>query len=328
MANLNVFVIAIALSIWMIGQMAGLMTSHLMGWGASQIESFEKQALSSVQGMSASDLDLKLADRPFESWLKQIVGPKTGIVWQLAECGERFTSADESGPDMLACAEVNAKLLDGRRVFVAVSVGTFKKGLNGKPSFYGAAIEQNQQLYTVRRLSDLPEMLRDPDKLSNSRAVAKTITRIVLPPIIKPKPGPLPSRVPDDYLLSLSANISAVAEDLGQPPPPPPEQSLPSTSLEPAIVSESELQGRAVTKVKPVYPPNAKKMHATGPVEVEVIISEEGLVLDAKAISGHIALRSAAVDAARKWVFKPANLNGALVRMKSVLTFVFAPSAK
>jgi hypothetical protein len=31
---------------------------------------------------------------------------------------------------------------------------------------------------------------------------------------------------------------------------------------------------------------------------------------------------------ARKWVFKPAILNGEPVRVKSVLTFVFAPSAK
>jgi outer membrane biosynthesis protein TonB len=50
--------------------------------------------------------------------------------------------------------------------------------------------------------------------------------------------------------------------------------------------------------------------------------------MEATAISGHLALRSAAADAARKWAFKPAILNGAPVRVKSVLTFVFAPSAQ
>jgi TonB family protein len=80
--------------------------------------------------------------------------------------------------------------------------------------------------------------------------------------------------------------------------------------------------------VKPEYPPTAKKMRATGPVEVEITISELGLVIEAKAIRGHIALRSAAVETARKWVFKPAMLNGAPIRVKSVLTFVFAPSAQ
>jgi protein TonB len=87
-------------------------------------------------------------------------------------------------------------------------------------------------------------------------------------------------------------------------------------------------QSRAITKVKPAYPPTAKKMNATGPVEVEITISEAGLVVEATAISGHLALRSAAVDAARKWVFEPVTVNGAPIRVKSVLTFLFAPSAK
>jgi protein TonB len=119
----------------------------------------------------------------------------------------------------------------------------------------------------------------------------------------------------------------APAEEPSTPPAPPP---LPSTSSTQDFeqVPESELQSRAITRIKPVYPPTAKKMRATGPVEVEITISELGLVIDAKAISGHIALRSAAVEAAQKWVFKPAMLNGAPVRVKSVLTFVFAPSAK
>jgi TonB family protein len=69
-------------------------------------------------------------------------------------------------------------------------------------------------------------------------------------------------------------------------------------------------------------------MKATGTVEVEITISEVGLVIEAKATSGHLALRSAAVEAARKWVFKPAMLNDAAVRVKSVLTFVFAPSSQ
>jgi TonB family protein len=93
-------------------------------------------------------------------------------------------------------------------------------------------------------------------------------------------------------------------------------------------VSESVLQGSAIIKVNPVYPPNARKMNATGTVEVEVTISEKGLVVDATAISGHFALRSAAVEAARKWVFKPAIFNDAPVKIKGVLTFTFGPGAK
>jgi TonB family protein len=97
---------------------------------------------------------------------------------------------------------------------------------------------------------------------------------------------------------------------------------------EPENVSEGVLQGSAITRVNPVYPPSARKMNATGTVEVEVTISEKGLVIGATAVSGHFALRSAAVEAARKWVFKPAIFSGAPVKIKGVLTFTFAPGAK
>jgi periplasmic protein TonB len=69
-------------------------------------------------------------------------------------------------------------------------------------------------------------------------------------------------------------------------------------------------------------------MNATGKVEVEVVISETGIVIEATAVSGHLALRTAAVEAARNWVFEPAMFNGAPVKVKSILTFVFAPSSK
>jgi TonB family protein len=69
-------------------------------------------------------------------------------------------------------------------------------------------------------------------------------------------------------------------------------------------------------------------MNATGTVGVEVTISEKGLVVEATAISGHFALRSAAVEAARKWVFSPTIFSGAPVRIKGVLTFTFGPGAK
>jgi TonB family protein len=331
MANLKVFVIANALSVWMTGQMTGQMT------GSPQIESFEKQALSSVQGMSASDLDSKLAGNPFSIWLNQILGPKAGVVWQLTECGERIVASDETGHDLPACAEINASLPDGRRVFVAISVGTFKKGLNGKASFFGAVIEQNLQLYPVRRLSDLPEMLRAPgrpsDGLPDRRSARNASYRIVNPPVIKADMVRMIAPILDAYLLSLTSNGPPAAGGLNQPPPPPGASIPPPLPREPVMVQKSEkvleivLQSRAITRVEPVYPPNAKKMNARGEVKVEITISEEGLVVEATAVSGHFALRSAAAEAARKWVFKPAILNGVPTSVKSVLTFVFAPGA-
>jgi periplasmic protein TonB len=272
--------------------------------------------------MSASDLDAALPNRPFAIWLSEIIGPKAGVVWQLTECGERFAAPGEAGQDLPACAEVNASLPGGRKVFVTISVGTFKKGLTGKPSFFRAVIEQNERLYQVRRLSELPQRLRVPEgpsttgakkRITNLPAI-KMDSALVLTPVLYPGP--------------MFASVPPVTDDLGlveEPSAPPPPPST-SSAQDFEQVPESDLQSRAITEVKPEYPQTAKKMKAAGTVEVEITISEAGLVIQAKATSGHLALRSAAVEAARKWVFKPAMLNGKPIRVKSVLTFVFVPS--
>jgi protein TonB len=172
-------------------------------------------------------------------------------------------------------------------------------------------------------------MLRSPNILSgglpDNRLATNTSSRIVNPPVIKADPVRIVAAFQDAYRLSLSLTDPPAADVANQPPPPPAAPIPPLLPKELDKVSESDLQSRMITRVKAVYPPNAKKMNATGPVEVEVTISEEGLVVEAKAISGHIALRSAAVDAARKCVFKPAIVNGAPASVKGVLTFVFAP---
>jgi TonB family protein len=81
--------------------------------------------------------------------------------------------------------------------------------------------------------------------------------------------------------------------------------------------------GEVITKAQPVYPATAKQLSASGEVRVEVIIGENGRVISAKAVSGHPALRSAAEDAASKWVFKPTLLDGKPVKQQGTLSFVF-----
>jgi len=88
-------------------------------------------------------------------------------------------------------------------------------------------------------------------------------------------------------------------------------------------VSEGVVRGNAIVKAAPLYPASAKKMQAAGSVQVQVTISEDGHVIEATSVNGHPLLRGAAVDAARKWVFKPTMLNGIPVQVQSTLTFVF-----
>jgi hypothetical protein len=302
---MKIYVIANVLCIWMTG--------------ATQVGSFEERAISSAQEISASELDAALPDRPFASWFNETIGPDAGVVWQLTECGEQITAPGETEQDQPACAEIVANLLDKRRLYVAISVGTFKKGLTGKPSFFLAVIEQNEKLYPVRRLSGLPEMLRAqaaPSATGANNQIAD------LPAI---KMDSVWLITPFRYQGPVFASVPPVTGDLihAEKPAAHSTQAL-------AQLPESVSLSRAITKVNPVYPPTARKkrMKATGIIEVEIIISETGLVVEATAISGHIALRKAAEEAARKWVFEPSILNDTPVRVKSVLTFALAPSAK
>lgn len=65
--------------------------------------------------------------------------------------------------------------------------------------------------------------------------------------------------------------------------------------------------------------PNAPK--AQGSVVVQVLISEEGNVIAARAISGHPLLHAASVEAALQWKFKPTLTGGVPVKVEGNLTF-------
>ena len=104
------------------------------------------------------------------------------------------------------------------------------------------------------------------------------------------------------------------------PPPPPPG----SSSNRPPI-SGGVLNGKAISKPEPAYPPVAKVAKASGTVVVQVTVDENGDVISAAAVSGHPLLQQAAVAAARKAKFTPMKLSGVPVKFTGVLTYNFVP---
>src|SRR5271166_1524191 len=66
-----------------------------------------------------------------------------------------------------------------------------------------------------------------------------------------------------------------------------------------------EILRRAKTKVQPSYPDLARKMNITGTVKIEVTVSPNGTVKEARIVGGHPVLSAAALDAAKKWRFEP-----------------------
>jgi TonB family protein len=90
-------------------------------------------------------------------------------------------------------------------------------------------------------------------------------------------------------------------------------------------VSDKIVNGKAIDLVKPEYPPAAKAVKASGAVNVQVTIDEEGNVISASAISGHPLLRAAAVSAARESKFSPTTFEGQKVKVIGVIVYNFTP---
>lgn len=103
--------------------------------------------------------------------------------------------------------------------------------------------------------------------------------------------------------------------------PPPPAPTPKPTPRAP--ISGGVLNGKAVRLVTPPYPAIARSAHASGSVQVQVLIDENGNVISAHAVSGHPLLQAAAVAAARASKFTPTKLSGQPVKVNGVIIYNF-----
>jgi protein TonB len=164
-----------------------------------------------------------------------------------------------------------------------------------------------------------PERIPDPTSVRSAPVVSAVSSGGV--------PGGVPGGVQGGVVGGVPGGMAG-----GEPPPPPPPvppppkpdpTPTPTPPPKQIKVSGGVLQGSALRKVQPPYPPIAKAARAQGAVMVQVTISEEGRVIGADVVSGHPLLREAALQAARQWVFKPTELSGVPVKVQGVLTFNF-----
>ena len=89
-------------------------------------------------------------------------------------------------------------------------------------------------------------------------------------------------------------------------------------------ISEEVLRKAAVDLPVPQYPADAELARASGSIQVELIIDQNGVVTTARAISGNPILFDAATSAARKARFLMSAFSDHPTRAYSVLTYNFA----
>ena len=97
------------------------------------------------------------------------------------------------------------------------------------------------------------------------------------------------------------------------------------TGETPKRISGGVLNGKALKLPPPQYPAAARAVKASGAVNVQVTIDEQGNIISASAVSGDPLLRQAAVEAARQAQFAPILLNGVPVQVTGVLVYNFVP---
>jgi len=77
-------------------------------------------------------------------------------------------------------------------------------------------------------------------------------------------------------------------------------------------------------KVAPKYPREAREQRIQGTVHLHIIVSKEGKVQYVELVSGHEILAKAAVEAVRKWEYKPVFLNGEPVEVDTTVDVIFS----
>ena len=89
-------------------------------------------------------------------------------------------------------------------------------------------------------------------------------------------------------------------------------------------ITVGAINGQATSLPQPKYPAAARAVRASGIVNVEVVIDEEGNVVSTKAISGHPLLKQAAENAAKGAKFEPTKLKEKPVKVTGVIVYNFA----
>jgi TonB family protein len=88
-------------------------------------------------------------------------------------------------------------------------------------------------------------------------------------------------------------------------------------------VSPQQQQARLVRQDVPVYPPLAKHTRVRGTVRFYAIIGEDGKVEELEVVTGHPLLVTAAIDAVKRWEYKPALVNGRPAKVLTVIDVSF-----
>jgi TonB family protein len=102
-----------------------------------------------------------------------------------------------------------------------------------------------------------------------------------------------------------------------------PESSTIPTPSGPVRITPGVIAGNLAGIVNPVYPAEAKALHVQGVVVLHAIISKTGDIEDLRVVSGPDLIRQSAIDAVRRWKYRPYMLNGEPTEVETTINVNF-----
>jgi protein TonB len=88
-------------------------------------------------------------------------------------------------------------------------------------------------------------------------------------------------------------------------------------------VSQGVTRGLLIQKIEPIYPPLARQARVQGDVVLKAIVSKEGEIKELELVSGHPMLAPAAIEAVKRWHYRPFLLNGEPIEVETLVTVMF-----
>jgi protein TonB len=127
------------------------------------------------------------------------------------------------------------------------------------------------------------------------------------------------------FLVAFPFGLALYSQNDKKTPTPSTQETAPPKPAVPRVRMGGKIMTKMLKrKVTPEYPKEARDQRIQGTVQLHIIVGKDGKVLQAELISGHPVFAQAALEAVRKWEYKPVLLNGEAVEVDTTVDIVFS----
>ena len=167
----------------------------------------------------------------------------------------------------------------------------------------------------------------NPDALVSPVVVPKVVAIINEAPSIETDAmaGGVPGGIPGVPMAVAGAEVFRSVLSVA---PPPPKTATPAAPPPPAAPIQIKVGGDVqaaliLQQIQPVYPLLARQGHIRGSVVLSAVIGTDGKIKNLTIVSGHPLLVEAALNAVRRWIYRPTVLDGVLVEVNTDIVVRF-----